>query len=251
MSTSPDGLGRAPDELPEFHPPVAAEAPDPTRNPAGAGPAWDPATARAWDPADPAWDPAEAPDPDAPAPGTLRPARTSLVLAAVGIVAAVAGTLLPNLGLSTPGSSTMAGPSDILSYMGQVSLSDGTGYTVGVFTLVGLLVAALVGDGRLNAVARLASPAVALYALTSMVRIYLSLDGQIDRYVNRGAGDRPGSAAELVLEPGAYCAVLGILLLAAAVLAAGPRPAFLARVGRVTEPVELEDDGRDIQVSVS
>ncbi|GIG58570.1 hypothetical protein Lfu02_29420 [Longispora fulva] len=226
MSTSPDGLGRTPAELPEFHlPEPAATIGAPT---VAAGP---------------------------PTPAQIPP-RTTALLGALGIALVTAGTLLPNLAVELDGKEMShglaSGLGSLIGMLSRSALSDGFIYGLGVFALIGLLVAAVASTGRVNTTVRLAAAGVATYVLGSMVTLYLSLEQQLgpgqaefDDVVRRNT-----SAPELVAKPGAYCAVLGIVLLAAAVAVTGPRPAFLARIGRVTEPVELEEDGRDIEVTV-
>ncbi|MEV6523613.1 hypothetical protein AB0M43_16810 [Longispora sp. NPDC051575] len=253
MSTSPDGLGRTPAELPEFHLPGAGPASGPAGTAATSGPAW----------SAPDLDPDElhdgyGPEDEDAAPDRAR-LRTTVVLAALGVALVTAASLLPNLTVELDGKAmaagTGAGLGSLVSMLSRSALADGFVFGLGVFALIALAVTAATSTGRLNGAARLAAAGVTVYVLGSMLNVYLSLQRQLDPTV-LGDFDRPNRSAdfptpELVAQPGAFCAILGILLLAAAVVAAGPRPAFLHRFGqRTAEPVEPDEEGRDIQVSV-
>ncbi|MGY0232818.1 hypothetical protein [Longispora urticae] len=249
MSTSPDGLGRTPAELPEFHLPGAGPASGPAGTASTSGPAW---SAPDLDPEDDL----DGYEEDA-APDRAR-LRTTVILAALGIALVTAASLLPNLSVELDGKTmaagTGAGLGSLVSMLSRSALADGFVFGLGVFALIALAVTAANSAGRLNGAARLAAAGVTVYVLGSMLNVYLSLQRQLDP-VGLGEFDspvRPGNLTpELVAQPGAFCAVLGILLLAAAVIAAGPRPAFLHRFGqRTAEPVEPDEEGRDIQVSV-
>jgi hypothetical protein len=185
--------------------------------------------------------------PEAGGPGLRVPGA----LAALGLALVIAGSLLPNLAVRIAGHKPVGDQASLSDMTDHVSFDDFAQYSLGVFALLVLLTIAASHYGRLNTMARLSSLGVLLYAHAGTFKDYGFVVYRVNSLyaipsaIPAATTTTPTSAKpEVILLPGAYCAIIGLVLLAASVAATGP---VLSQFQRLTALRRRHPEGENSQ----